>query len=127
MPDLLDQIRADIHNRMEELRPVMEEYQRLSTADRALGNQKGNERPFVQSTGRRGRRAPSFSRRAPRGQNRAAILALVGERPGVSVGEIASVTGIAKPTVYATVSKLKRDGTLKPDASGVKLAKNSRE
>jgi hypothetical protein len=50
------------------------------------------------------------------------IVALVEERPGVSVAEIASVTKIAKPTVATTVSKLKRDGVLADEAGGVKLA-----
>ena len=60
--------------------------------------------------------------RAPRGANQTAILAIVEERPGVSVAEIASVTKIAKPTVATTVSKLKREGVLAEEAGGVKLA-----
>jgi DeoR/GlpR family transcriptional regulator of sugar metabolism len=50
------------------------------------------------------------------------IVALIEERPGVSVAEIAAVTKIAKPTVATTVSKLKRDGVLADEAGGVKLA-----
>jgi MarR family len=60
--------------------------------------------------------------RAPRGANQSAILAVVEERPGVSVAEIASVTKIPKPTVATTVSKLKREGVLADEAGGVKLA-----
>jgi hypothetical protein len=60
--------------------------------------------------------------RVPRGANQLAILAIVEERPGVSVAEIASVTKIAKPTVATTVSKLKREGVLADEAGGVKLA-----
>lgn len=59
---------------------------------------------------------------AGRQTNRDVILALVEERPGVSVAEIASVTKIAKPTVATTVSKLKREGLLADEAGGVKLA-----
>ena len=59
---------------------------------------------------------------APRGANQSAILAIVEERPGVSVAEIASVTKIPKPTVATTVSKLKREGVLADEAGGVKLA-----
>ncbi len=59
---------------------------------------------------------------ASRTTNRDVILALVEERPGVSVAEIVSVTKIAKPTVATTVSKLKRDGLLADEAGGVKLA-----
>jgi DNA-binding MarR family transcriptional regulator len=53
---------------------------------------------------------------------RDAIVALIEERPGVSVAEIASVTKIAKPTVATTVSKLKREGLLADEMGGVKLA-----
>jgi hypothetical protein len=60
--------------------------------------------------------------RAPRGANQTAILAIVEERPGVSVAEISAVTKIAKPTVATTVSKLKREGVLADEAGGVKLA-----
>jgi biotin operon repressor len=60
--------------------------------------------------------------RAERGTNQAAILAIVEERPGVSVAEIAAVTKIARPTVATTVSKLKREGVLADEAGGVKLA-----
>lgn len=60
--------------------------------------------------------------RAPRGANQSAILAIVEERPGVSVAEISSVTKIPKPTVATTVSKLKREGVLADEAGGVKLA-----
>jgi len=67
-------------------------------------------------------RSWSDDERAPRGANQEAILAIVEERPGVSVAEIASVTKIAKPTVATTVSKLKRDGVLADEAGGVKLA-----
>ncbi|HZV75175.1 MAG TPA: helix-turn-helix domain-containing protein [Conexibacter sp.] len=59
---------------------------------------------------------------AARGPNQTAILAIVEERPGVSVAEIAAVTKIAKPTVATTVSKLKREGVLADEAGGVKLA-----
>lgn len=62
------------------------------------------------------------SGRAPRGGNQATVLAIVEERPGVSVAEIAAVTKIAKPTVATTVSKLKREGVLADEAGGVKLA-----
>jgi hypothetical protein len=35
-----------------------------------------------------------------RDQNKAAVYGVVAERPGVSVGEIAQVTGIAKPLIH---------------------------
>jgi Winged helix-turn-helix DNA-binding len=82
----------------------------------ANGNGNGN------GNGRHGASEEDADDRAPRGANQTAILAIVEERPGVSVAEIASVTKIAKPTVATTVSKLKREGVLADEAGGVKLA-----
>ncbi len=48
--------------------------------------------------------------RAPRGQNRAKILAVVSERSGVSAAEVAQSTGIASPTVHSTLAKLASGG-----------------
>jgi hypothetical protein len=138
MPELLlPRLKRDIHARLAELRPLVAEAAQLEAAKRALLDEHAAAavppprrtpparsippvapRPAanVTSNGSEG------SGRAPRGANQEAILALVEERPGVSVAEIASVTKIAKPTVASTVSKLKREGVLADEAGGVKLA-----
>jgi hypothetical protein len=91
------------------------EYERLQAAYAALdgsGSSVGERAP-VRGRARRprrggahGGRAASASRgsapRAKRGQNKAAVIGVIGERPGVTVSEIAEVTGIAKPLVYNT-------------------------
>jgi len=150
---LLPRLKRDIDARIAELRPLVEEAERLEAAREALLA----EAASVGRAARRAAQAPRFSNRfreelrsgaastplastrdttsrngvhepedangrAPRGANQSAILAVVEERPGVSVAEIASVTKIAKPTVATTVSKLKRDGVLADEAGGVKLA-----
>lgn len=151
---LLPRLKREIEARLNELRPIVEEAERLAAAKDALlaeaaaigtapprrpraalppnafraelrngaastplasnGNGNGN--------GRGAAREDDADDRAPRGANQTAILAIVEERPGVSVAEIASVTKIPKPTVATTVSKLKRDGVLAAEAGGVKLA-----
>jgi sugar-specific transcriptional regulator TrmB len=112
--DLLDRITADIDRRLTELRSAFDEHERLVKARAALG---ANGRPrtpstTVERTTGRTRRAPAKSpgQRAPRGENRRRILDVVAERPGVSVAEIASVTGVKKTVTYATLSKLTADG-----------------
>ena len=40
--------------------------------------------------------------RAKRDQNKAAVFGVIEQRPGVTVAELASVTGIAKPLIYNT-------------------------
>jgi predicted ArsR family transcriptional regulator len=57
-------------------------------------------------------------KRAPRGQNREAILRVISERHGVSAGDVANATEIAKPTVYSTISKLLKEGAVKRTKDG---------
>jgi hypothetical protein len=150
MPELLlPRLKREIEARLAELRPLVAEAERLEVAKQALlaeaAAESASRRRAVQPrNGARPERmngavAPAASppapaanvngaaaedvgERAPRGANQTAILAIVEERPGVSVAEIAAVTKIAKPTVATTVSKLKREGLLADEAGGVKLA-----
>jgi len=152
MPELLlPRLKRDIEARLAELRPIVAEAERLEAAKEALlaeaaANGAAARRPagprasngfreelrngaastplaaVARSASARNGAAEDADERAPRGANQTAILAIVEERPGVSVAEIASVTKIAKPTVATTVSKLKREGVLADEAGGVKLA-----
>jgi hypothetical protein len=143
MPELLlPRLKHEIEARLAELRPLVAEAERLEAAKEALLAEaavrrrrapaerlNGVVRP-VEATATQPRAASANGfhdeaaehDRAPRGANQTAILAIVEERPGVSVAEIAAVTKIAKPTVATTVSKLKREGVLADEAGGVKLA-----
>lgn len=133
MADLVGQIQRDIEKRLQELRPLLEEKERLEAVLAALKNGYGapapaakRPRPAPTSSAARAPYAGGKSRRAPRGANREAILSVVRERPGVSAAEVASITRIAKPTVHTTISQLKRKGILEPEGSGgVKLAKGA--
>jgi predicted HTH transcriptional regulator len=132
MADLVGQIQRDIEKRLQELRPLIEEKERLEAVLAALtnGSTVGTSAPRARATSTRpAARAPYASgrgRRAPRGANREAILAVVRERPGVSAAEVAEITRIAKPTVHTTISQLKRKGILEPEGSGgVKLARRA--
>jgi DNA-binding transcriptional ArsR family regulator len=58
------------------------------------------------------RRRAGGERRAAPGANGDAIVAVVRERPGVTAGEIASATGIARATVSSTAARLTGGGTL---------------
>ena len=149
---LLPRLKREIEARLDELRPIVEEAERLAAAKDALLAEaaavgaaparrpraalppnafRAELRSGAASTplpsngngnGRSSASEDDADDRAPRGANQSAILAIVEERPGVSVAEIASVTKIAKPTVATTVSKLKREGVLADEAGGVKLA-----
>jgi len=146
---LLPRLKREIDSRMAELRPIVAEAQRLEAAKDALlaeaasiGRARRAGGARVSNGFREELRSGAASRplgvaasgadrngsgqdadeRAPRGANQTAILAIVEERPGVSIAEISSVTKIAPPAVATTVSKLKREGVLADEAGGVKLA-----
>jgi hypothetical protein len=149
---LLPRLKHEIEARLAELRPIVAEAARLEAAKDALLAEAAAVAPAAprrpraalpsngfraelrsgaastplaatsNGTGRNGSHVEDADEPAPRGANQTAILAVVDERPGVSVAEIASVTKIPKPTVATTVSKLKREGVLADEAGGVKLA-----
>ena len=103
-----DQLRAELAERERvfraETQRVRDELARLDDALRAMG-----EEPEV--PGRRGARVSAArAPRAPRGQNKARILGVVGERSGVSAAEVAQATGIASATVSSTLAKLASSG-----------------
>src|SRR4051812_2622635 len=56
-----------------------------------------------------GKPAPT---RAPRGANRAAVLAVVRERPGVTASELAAASGVTGGTLYALLRRLTEQGEL---------------
>ncbi|HXE46346.1 MAG TPA: helix-turn-helix domain-containing protein [Conexibacter sp.] len=140
---LIPRLKREIEARLAELRPMVKEAERLVAAKEAMlaeaaAESRAGRRPVRSSPSPNGATSERLngsaaaaaarseveaeSERAPRGPNQTAILAIVEERPGVSVAEIAAVTKIAKPTVATTVSKLKREGVLADEAGGVKLA-----
>src|SRR4051812_38393902 len=119
--DLLTRIRNDIDKRLDELRPQVEEIPRLEAAlkalDQADGRGSARRKPASRRTPTTARRR-STRKRAPRGRNREAILRVISERHGVSAGEVANATKIAKPTVYSTISKLLKKGAVKRTKDG---------
>lgn len=125
---------------MRELEPLVAEFRQLAEVAKSFGRRPtaapeppGRANSPAPPAGpspsrrRRSRNAPAGSapKRAPRGQNREAILKLVAERPGISNGEIAEVTGIGKRVVASAVSKYKRDGLIAAEGNGVRVAQDT--
>jgi hypothetical protein len=152
MPQLLlPRLKHEIDARLAELRPFVEEAAHLEAARRALLEDIASlPAAGIASELRAIRRRPA-GREAPARRNgagtaedtvkaqpngapapeppeppsdptRDAILAIVDERPGVSLAEIVSVTKLAKGTVADIVAALKREGVVADEAGGVKLA-----
>ncbi len=121
MATSLDELRRTVRDRMTELRPLVAEYEQLERAAAALGERGAGDAPAASSpaprAARRGSATKAAAARAPRGARKAAVLAVIGERPGVSVAEIASVTGIDKPVIY----NVTRSGIEKGELESVDL------
>jgi sugar-specific transcriptional regulator TrmB len=112
LTDLISRTKRELQERIAELEAAVDELPRLKRALEALDGSP------VPATPRRRARS---GRRRPRGANREAILAVIGSRPGVSVGEVANVVskeGVKKNVVYTTVNKLTKDGLVKKAADG---------
>ena len=108
---LLDRIVREVRERRAASRDAYEESQRLEAALIALGSpSESTASPARPQRGKRPNAGASSTTRAPRGENLRRIREAVADRPGASAGEIASATGIARPTVASTLAKLARDG-----------------
>jgi hypothetical protein len=132
---VLDRVRAEIRDRLNESRAAVEEYERLQAAEAALrgvapesGDTGSNGARATRKDKPRARRAvkaatgSSAGARAPRGANRAAVLRVLEERPGVSVAELSSAAGVARPVLYNLLSALERKGEISREelAGGVR-------
>jgi hypothetical protein len=108
MTDFLDEKRNEIDARMRELRPLVDEYQRLEKAAAALAGVGGSSAPTRRrrSSGRRGR---------PRGTGTRSkqALELVRARPGITIGEMADAMKIKANYLYRVMPALEAEGQVK--------------
>jgi DNA-binding transcriptional ArsR family regulator len=103
--ELIDRIKKDIDDRLEELRPQIEEIPRLEAALAAIGAT-GNADPS--SGARRG----GPQRRARRGQRREELLQLLKGAPEISVAEAARQMGVSAPQVSTLLRRLREEGVV---------------
>jgi len=106
MADFLDEKRQEIDSRLRELRPLMEEYQRLEKAAAALAGVGGAA----------ARRQPATRRRRARGRPRGSgtrskeAVELVRTRPGITITEMADAMGIKANYLYRIMPTLESEG-----------------
>lgn len=140
MPDLLDTTRQEIAARIRELKPLVEEYQRLERAASLLGGngakpsarrgrrpgrpkttarravtKTGTQTPKV-ATKRAGRRPAG--RRKGSGTRAAETRALVQARPGITIPELASAMGIKQNYLYRVLPVLQKEGKVNKKGKG---------
>jgi hypothetical protein len=110
MADFLDEKRKEIDARLKELRPLVDEYNRLEKAAAALaGVGETRARP---ATRRRSRGGGGGRRGRPRGSGTRAkqALDLVRTRPGITIAELADAMGIKANYLYRVMPTLESEG-----------------
>jgi hypothetical protein len=119
MADFLAEKRAEIDNRLKELRPLHEEYLKLERAKAALdgvdGPRRGRPRGSTTGGGASTRR-----RRRRRGSTRGdEALTLIRQNPGVTVSELAQMMNISPPNyLYRVMANLQADGAVTKQGKG---------
>lgn len=123
MTDFLDDKRKEIDARLRELRPLVDEYQRLEKAAAALADVPSISGRARASTGGRKRRSSGSAggrRGRPRGSGRRALQAqeLVGAQPGITIPELADAMGIQANYLYRVMPTLQQEGKVRKDGKG---------
>jgi hypothetical protein len=133
--DFLDQKRHEITTRLNELKPLVDEYQRLDAAAAALDGvptaSLTQAPPATRRATARAKAAPARKRGAthnggrrgrPKGSGTrgAEALALVKAQPGITIPEIAEKMGIKQNYLYRVLPSLAEDGLVVKDGRGWK-------
>jgi hypothetical protein len=106
MADFLDEKRREIEGRLKELRPLVDEYNRLEKAAAALaGVGNGGGTRATRTPRRRGRGRPRGS-----GTRAKQALELVRARPGITISEMAEAMGIHANYLYRVMPTLESEG-----------------
>lgn len=120
MSDFLTEKRREIEQRMKELRPLVDEYHQLVAAVAALNGAK----PTAGATARKPKAAAATKKTGKRGRPKGSgkraqqVLALVSERPGITIPEIATEIGIQQNYLYRVVPDLQKQGQVKKRKRG---------
>ncbi len=125
MADFLDQKKREIAKRLQELQPLVEEYQRLEAAQRALEGVPGETTPRPAPPARRRSRSTSAAtgdgrRGRPRGTGTRAkqALDLVQANPGITIPQLAEQMGIKQNYLYRVLPGLEQDGLVRKEGRG---------
>jgi hypothetical protein len=112
MADFLDEKRNEIDARLRELRPLVDEYNRLEKAAAALSGVGGAQRTAAVPRRRSSGGGGGTRRGRPRGSgNRAKqALELVRTRPGITISEMASAMKIQPNYLYRVMPTLESEG-----------------
>ncbi len=125
--DAVDTWKRRLSELEEQIAPLADEAEQLRTAItrlEAIEPGGAGRRARAANGGRRAtarRAARTSTGRAPRGQNRRLILEAIKDEPKTA-GDVAKETGIGRPTVSTTLTKLVSDGAAVKAKRGYKAA-----
>jgi CRP-like cAMP-binding protein len=125
--DAVDTWKRRLAELEEQIAPLADEAEQLRTAITRLEaiepGGSGRRARAASSRGAAARRgaARTSTGRAPRGQNRRLILEAIKDQPKTA-GDVAKETGIGRPTVSTTLTKLVSDGAAVKAKRGYKAA-----
>jgi hypothetical protein len=125
MADFLDSKVKEIDDRLAELRPLVDEFQRLEAARRALAGvtNGGTTSARRRRTPSRGRGSSAPRRRRRRGGTRSTqALELVRARPGITIRELAEGMSIAPNYLYRILPTLEKEGQVVREGKGWRAA-----
>jgi predicted Rossmann fold nucleotide-binding protein DprA/Smf involved in DNA uptake len=122
MTDFLEEKTREISERLEELRPYVDEYNRLEAAHRALAGVTSAPAPAP-------RRAPANGgggggggggQGRPKGSGTRSVEALeaVRAQPGITIPELAQRMGIQQNYLYRVLPGLEQDGQVRKEGRG---------
>jgi hypothetical protein len=129
MADFLDEKRKEIQARLKELRPLVDEFQRLEAAERALsgvnsGGGGSATRASSSGSSSRRRRSSGSSRNGRRGRPKgsgtraAQAFELVQAKPGITIPELAEAMGIKQNYLYRVMPTLAEEGRVTKSGRG---------
>jgi hypothetical protein len=124
MADFLDEKRKEIDSRLRELRPLVDEYNRLEKAAEALAGVGGTAANGSTARAPRRRRSSGSAGKGRRGRPRGSgarakqALELVRAKPGITIAELADAMGIKANYLYRVLPTLASDGQVKRRGKG---------
>ena len=121
--DVLERVREEIEEKIQDLAPAAAEHARLLAAREALkaAGTRAGARPATPRSATKPRRRTRAGRATPRTTRKEQALAMVRESPGITVNELADKMGIKRNYLYRVMPALREEGHIEPGGEGKRV------